>query len=427
MIGMSAPTTGHVRARVAVVSLHTSPLDQPGTGDSGGMNVYVREVTGRLARRGVAVDVFTRCAGRGVPEVEDVGPLTRVIQVNAGPCAPVPKDELPALVPLFVDHVLDRYRTDGRPYDLVHAHYWLSGSVGSVARSRWAVPLVASFHTLGEVKNRALGPGALETPARLLGERQAIMAADRILVPTPLEAEHLTALYGAPADRVRIVAPGVDTEWFRPRPKEQARERLGLRGRRVAMFLGRIQPLKGPDVAIRTVAEAIRRDLDATRGLVLAVVGGPSGSGGPSELDGLARLARSLGIGDRVRFFPPRPHEELPWVYSAADVFLMPSRSESFGLAALEAPASGVPGVAAAGGGLGYVVADGQSGVLVEGHDPGRHAARLLEVLREPALSRRLSMGAVGQAARYPWTETVEGVLGTYGELIPALAPTAVA
>jgi D-inositol-3-phosphate glycosyltransferase len=428
MIEMSAPRTGDVRARVAVVSLHTSPLDQPGTGDSGGMNVYIREVAGRLARRGVAVDVFTRCAGRGVPEVENLGPLTRVIQVNAGPCAPVPKDELPALVPLFVSHVMDRYWSQGRPYDLIHAHYWLSGSVGTVARSRWSVPLVASFHTLGEVKNRALSRVAWEPPARLLGERQAIMASDRILAPTPLEAEHLKALYGAPADRIRIVPPGVDNETFRPRPKEEARDRLGLGGSpRVVMFLGRIQPLKGPDVAIRTVAEAIRRDESATRGLVLAVVGGPSGSGGISQLDSLADLARSLGIGDRVRFLAPRPHEELPWVYSAADVLLMPSRSESFGLAALEAQACGVPVVASVVGGLRYVVADRRSGFLVEGHDPRRHATRLLELLREPELSRRLSIGAVEQAARYPWTETVEGVLDVYGELIPELDRTAVA
>jgi D-inositol-3-phosphate glycosyltransferase len=390
------------------------------------MNVYIREVAGRLAEREVAVDVFTRCAGRGVPEIEHLSPLTRVIQVNAGPCAPVPKDDLPHLVPLFVDHVMERYR-DGRPYDLVHAHYWLSGPAGNAARSRWGVPLVASFHTLGEVKNRAPGGGPREVPARLLGERQAITAADRILAPTPLEAEHLKALYGARAGRIRIVSPGVDVEEFRPRPKEEAKSRLGLGGRRVAMFLGRIQPLKGPDVAIRTVAEAIRGGRDGTRDLVLAIVGGPSGPGGIGDLEALARLARELGIGERVRFFAPRPHDDLPWVYSAADVFLMPSRSESFGLAALEAQACGVPVVAAGVGGLRYVVADRRSGFLVEGHDPARHARRLLEILRDSELSRRLSRAAVGQAARYPWTQTVEGVLGVYRELIPDLVPTAVA
>src|SRR5918996_81248 len=203
MSGMSAPRTGNARARVAVVSLHTSPLDQPGIGDSGGMNVYIREVAGRLAEREVAVDVFTRCAGRGVPEVEELGPLTRVIQVNAGPCAPLPKDDLPSLAPLFVNHVMDGYR-DHRPYDLVHAHYWLSGTVGRAARSRWRVPLVASFHTLGEVKNRAARGVVREVPARLLGEQQTIMAADRILAPTPLEAEHLRTLYGAPPNRIRV-------------------------------------------------------------------------------------------------------------------------------------------------------------------------------------------------------------------------------
>jgi D-inositol-3-phosphate glycosyltransferase len=425
MSGMSAPGTG--RARVAVVSLHTSPLDQPGAGDSGGMNIYIREVATRMAEHEVAVDVFTRCAGRGVPEVEDFGPLTRVIQVNAGPCAPVPKDDLLDLVPLFVDHVMDRYREEGRPYDLVHAHYWLSGAVGSAARSRWRVPLVASFHTLGEVKNRALGVGARELPARLLGERQAIAAADRVLAPTPLEAEHLRAFYGASPGRIRIVPPGVDRELFRPRPKAEAKSRLGLGGRQVAMFLGRLQPVKGPDVAIRTLAEAIRRDGEATRDLVLAVVGGPSGSGGQADRGSLASLAGDLGFGERVRFFDPRPHADLPWVYSAADVLLMPSRSESFGLAGLEAQACGVPVVAAAVGGLRYVVADRRSGFLVEGHDPAPHASRLLDILRDGELSRRLARGGMGQAARYPWSQTVHGVLGAYGELIPELLPTAVA
>jgi D-inositol-3-phosphate glycosyltransferase len=388
------------------------------------MNVYIREVARRLAEHEVAVDVFTRCAGRGVPEVEHLGPLTRVIQVNAGPCAPVPKDDLTGVVPLFVDHFLDR---DGRPYDLVHAHYWLSGAAGSAAGSLWAVPLVASFHTLELVKTRDLGGPTREAPARLLEERQAIAAADRILAPTPLEAQHLEVMYGARAGRVRVVPPGVDVGVFRPRVKEEAKARLGLGGKRVALFLGRIQSVKAPDVAIRTVAEAIRVGGGWTENLVLAVVGGPSAPGGMRELEALVRLARALGIGDRVRFFAPQPHEELPTVYSAADVFLMPSRSESFGLAALEAQACGVPVVAAAVGGLRYVVADRRSGFLVEGHDPARHAGRLVEILRDPELSSRLSRGGVDQAARYPWKQTVEGVLGVYGELIPELAPMAVA
>jgi D-inositol-3-phosphate glycosyltransferase len=193
------------------------------------------------------------------------------------------------------------------------------------------------------------------------------------------------------------------------------------------MFLGRIQPLKGPHVAIRTVAQAIRRDPDVTRDLLLAVVGGPSGSGGASELDALARLTRDLGIEDRVRFFDPRPHQDLPWVYSAADAFLMPSRTESFGLAALEAQACGVPVVAAAVGGLRYVVRDRRSGFLVDGDDPARYASRLLQILGDTELSRRLSRGALDQAARYPWTHTVRRVLGAYRELIPELVPTAVA
>jgi D-inositol-3-phosphate glycosyltransferase len=426
MAGMSDPRAGHTPARIAVISLHTSPLDQPGIGDSGGMNVYIRSVAERLAGRGVAVDIYTRCAGRGVPEIERIGPLTRVIQVNAGPCAPVPKRNLPAILSRFEAGILARAEEEG-PYDLVHAHYWLSGRAAMAAAARWGVPLVASFHTLGEVKDRAVGAvEGYEPPARLAGEREIIRAADRILAPTPVEASHLVELYGAAPDRIRVVPPGVDGGVFEPRPKEEARRRLGLGGRRLILFLGRLQPLKGPDVAIRAVAESFRRDPEATRDVALGVVGGPSGPRGAAFVEGLRHLAVEEGIGDRVRFLEPRPHDDLPWVYSAAEVLLMPSRSESFGLAALEAQACGVPVVAAAVGGLRYVVGDGESGYLVPGHEPAAHAARLEAVLGDPDLATHLRRGARARAARFPWEDTVDGVLAAYAELLPALAPAAV-
>ncbi|MGH2764908.1 MAG: glycosyltransferase [Actinomycetota bacterium] len=415
------------RARIAAISLHTSPLDQPGTGDSGGMNVYVRSVTERLADQGVAVDVFTRCAGRGVPEVEPIGSLTRVIQVGAGPCAPVAKGDLPRLLPRFEAGVLARAEAEG-PYDLVHANYWLSGRVGLAAAARWDVPLVASFHTLGEVKNRALGGDGVPEPGlRLEGERRAIRGADRILAPTPAEVVHLVDLYGAAPERIRIVAPGVDATAFSARPKDQARRRLGLDARTVVLFLGRLQPVKGPDVAIRTVAEAFRRDPALMHGTFLVVVGGPSGDGGDSYAEGLRRLAERQGISDRVVFLDPRPHQELPWVYSAADVLLMPSRSESFGLAALEAQACSVPVVAASVGGLRYIVEDGASGFLVDGHDPAAHADRLLRILGDPDLATSLARGARARAFGFAWDETADGVLGAYAELLPELAPASVA
>lgn len=402
-------------ARVAVVSLHTSPLDPPGTGDSGGMNVYIRAVAERLGRRGVAVDVFTRCAGRRVAEVEQPAPLVRVIQVEAGPCAPVPKQTLPALIPSFVEGFLSR-RTR---YDLVHAHYWLSGWPARAARARWDVPLVASFHTLGRVKAGAAAPDDLPEPAvRVQWERCLIRDADRVLAPTREEAVHLRELYRARPDRIRIVPPGVDSRRFRPRDRAEARARLGLGDGPVALFAGRLQPHKGPDVAVRAVAEAVRRAPEL--GLRLIVVGGPSGSRS-DEMARLGALAGSSAAGERVTFLPAMPHEDLPAAYAAADLVLMPSRSESFGLVALEAQACGVPVVAASVGGLRVIVEDGASGFLVGGHDPSDYADRILRVVRDPSLRARLSAGAIRRAAEFPWERTADGVLGAYGELVPSL------
>lgn len=412
---MRAPEAA--RARVAMISLHTSPLDPPGAGDSGGMNVHVRETMGRLAERDVAVDVYTRCAGRGVPEVHELTPLTRVIQVQAGPCAAVEKSSLPELVPAFVRSFLER---DLPPYDVVHAHYWLSGHAARAARSAWGAPLVASFHTLGRVKNAALAPGDVPEPeARIRGEQALIRAADRVVAPTAIEARDLVDLYGARPDAIRVVTPGVDRARFHPRPRNESRMAWGLSGSRVALFVGRLQPHKGPDVAIRTVAAAVRADPDATRDLVLVLAGGSSGAWGPGTLHA---LARAEGIADRVRLVDSVIHEELPTLYAAADVLLVPSRTESFGLAALEAQASGVPVVASSVGGLRTIVGDGESGLLVPGHDPREHAKRVLRILRSPELALRMSRAAVLRAKRFPWDRTVDRLLAVYGELAPALA-----
>jgi D-inositol-3-phosphate glycosyltransferase len=420
---MSDPTA-FPRARIAVISLHTSPLDQPGTGDSGGMNVEIRALTEGLAAHGVAVDVYTRCAGRGVPEVDRLGPTARIIQVPAGPCAPVEKATLSGLLPDFVDSVLARAEELGS-YDLVHAHYWLSGPAAAAAKVRWGTPLVLSFHTLGEVKNRAAGLGISEPVVRLEGERDGISVADRILVPTPSEADHLVELYGAARDRIRVVPPGVDPDLFEPGDRAAARKALGLPGDRLILFVGRLQPLKAPDVAIRAVAEARRLAPAVGQGVVLAVVGGPSGTDGAAYVGRLRRLAQEEGIGDRVIFLPPRPHHELPSLYRAADVLVMPSRSESFGLAALEAQACGVPVVASAVGGLRTIVAHGASGFLVPGHAPASYADRLVEILRDPGLAGRLATGARERALRYSWDQTVEGVVDAYGEFLPDLLAAA--
>jgi D-inositol-3-phosphate glycosyltransferase len=404
-----------------VVSLHTSPLDQPGTGDSGGMNVFIRAAAERLAARGIAVDVFTRCRGGDQPEVVDLGPAARVIRVKAGPCAPVPKDVLPRYLPEFLGGVLRRGRLDGRPYDVVHSHYWLSGWVGRSTKEIWGVPLVASFHTLGKVKNYSRSSDEpSEPPARLSGEQRVIAEADRIVAATPAEAAQLVGLYGADPDRITIVPPGVDHRLFFPRSREEARARLHLAGPRLLLFVGRLQPHKGPDVAVRTLAEVVARDPEGTSDVVLAIVGGPSGTTHGAEMARIMDLGSALGVADRMMLFPPQPQARLADFYAAADLLLVPSRSESFGLVALEAQACGTPVVASAVGGLRYVVDDGLSGFLVEGHDAGDHADRVLEILRSPSLARTLGECGSARSTRFSWDATAAGVLSVYRGVLEA-------
>ena len=405
--------------RVAVLSVHTSPTDQPGAGDSGGMNVYIRAVAERLAARGVEVDVFTRRRSGDEPDVSELAPGARMITVKAGPCTPVPKADLPRFLPEFLGGVLRVAHENGHGYDILHSHYWLSGWIGRSAKETLHVPLVASFHTLGKVKNYSLARGERpEPPVRLAGEERVIAEADRILAPTPAEAAQLVGLYRAAPGDIRIVPPGVDHTLFSPRDRAAARERLHLTGVRLVLFVGRLQPHKGPDVAVRALAEALARDPVGTGDVVLAVVGGPSGTGHGEEVVRLMELASALGVGERVMLFPPQPQSRLADFYAAAEVVLVPSRSESFGLVALEAQACGTPVVAAAVGGLRFVVQDGVGGYLVEGHDPGDHADRLLRVLRDPVEAARMGRDGAHQARRFTWDVTADEVLGVYRELL---------
>jgi D-inositol-3-phosphate glycosyltransferase len=387
------------------------------------MNVYIREIAARLADRGIDVDVFTRCDGDDV-ETQPIAPGARVIQVKAGPCAPVPKSDIPRFLPQFLGGVLRRARTSGTPYDLVHSHYWLSGWVGHGAKRIWRVPMVSSFHTLGKVKNYSLSWGERPEPdVRLRGEVKVIEDSDRILAPTPTEAAHLVGLYGAQADGIRVVPPGVDHDLFFPRPGAEAYSRLHLSGMRLLLFVGRLQAHKGPDVAIRTLAEVVARDPQSTGDVVLGIVGGPSGSADGADLAHLMDLASALGVGERVMLFPPQPQSRLTDFYSAATVVLVPSRSESFGLVALEAQACGTPVVASAVGGLRYVVDDGVTGFLIGGHDPGDHAESVLMLLRDPDALRRMGEQGVRHSMRFSWDATADAVSDVYGELFSGGAP----
>jgi D-inositol-3-phosphate glycosyltransferase len=382
------------------------------------MNVYIRAVTERLAREGVEVDLFTRCRGGADHDVREIAPGIRVVSVKAGPCTPVPKSVLPRFLPEFLGGVLRIAREDGRGYDIVHSHYWLSGWVGRAFSEDIGIPLVASFHTLGKVKNYSLARGeAPEKEERLAAEARVIAEAERILAPTPAEASQLVGLYRADPESIRLVPPGVDHTLFFPRDRTAARARLHLSGLRLALYVGRLQPHKGPDVAVRTLAEAVARD-PAAKDLVLAIVGGPSGADHGVEVSRLMGLAGALGVSERVMLFPPQPQHKLADFYAAADVVLVPSRSESFGLVALEAQACGTPVVAASVGGLRYVVEDGAGGFLVEGHDPADHAERLLQILSDKELAMNLSAEAARSALRFTWDATAAELLGVYNELM---------
>lgn len=393
-----------------MISLHTSPLDQPGTGDSGGMNVYVRSLASRLAGRGVEVDVYTRCAGRGVAETHVPAPGVRVIQIPAGPCAAVEKERLGGLVPEFVRSVTARVAEEGGGYDLVHAHYWLSARAALDLSALWNVPLIASFHTLALVKERA--PGMPVEPAeRVAGERDVVAGAERLLAPTPTEVGHLIDLYCADPERIRLIPPGVDPRRFSPGDRTAARRRLGLDEEAVVLFVGRLQPAKGPDLAVRSLGR-----LASPRARLLIA------GGGDDAVEDLRQLAAAEGVADRVRFLGPVPHADMAGVYAAADVVLVPSRSESFGLAALEAQACGIPVVAAATGGLRFVVDHRRSGLLVGDRSPAGFAAALAEVLGDPALADRLSRGGLAHAGRASWDTTADRLRSVYDEVTEALA-----
>ncbi len=415
--------------RVAVLSVHTSPLAQPGTGDAGGMNVYVVQTALEMARRGVEVEIFTRQTSSDLPPVAELAPGVLVHHVVAGPFGGLGKEDLPSQLCAFTAGVLrDEAAQEPGWFDVVHSHYWLSGQVGWLVRDRWGVPLVHTAHTLAKVKNASLADGDRAEPlARVVGEEQVVAEADRLVASTPAEAEALVAQYGADPDAVRTVAPGVDLETFTPGlDRDLARARLGREAGVgigaddvVLAFVGRIQPLKAPDVLLRAAAEMIARRPELRARLRVLVVGGPSGSG----LDrprALAGLAADLGIPDVVRFLAPRSGAALAEVYRAADVVAVPSHSESFGLVALEAQACGTPVVAAAVGGLPVAVADGRSGLLVGDHAPSSWADALERAALDRELRGRLAAGAVEHATLFSWDRTADALLATYAEAAAA-------
>lgn len=393
--------------RVAYLSMHTSPLAQPGVGHAGGMNVYIHELACTMAARGIEAVVFTRGEGPAVPEEIDVEPNYRVVHVDAGPQRPVPLEDMPDYVAAFTEGVTSwAYRTD-TSFDLVHSHYWLSGWAGVLAKEQLGVPLANSFHTLGRVKDIARRDDEPpSSPMRTLTEAEIIARSDCVIASTPHEFDELVDHYGASPERLCTSPPGIDHKIFTPGDQKQARSWLGLGPGPLVLFVGRIQPHKGVDVAVRAAA--------GVRDAHLVIVGGPSDRQGNAELDALHRLVGDLGVGERVHFIAAQPHEQLADFYRAADVLIMPSRSETFGLVAAEAQACGLPVVAARVGGLPYVVADQKSGLLVDGHSASAYAIALQRIVTDTKLAAQLRDGALVKAEEFSWPATADRLVELY-------------
>jgi len=393
--------------RVAMLSLHTSPLSQPGAGDSGGMNVYVHSLASALARAGVGCDVLTRADHAEQPPIIDVEPGFRVVHLDAGPRRPVPKESLPMLV--------DDLIASGRCYlasagevDALHAHYWISGAVGHRLKHELDLPLVTTFHTLARTKVSAGIDDDSTERSHIEGE--VVACSDRIVASTVDEVDELAA-YNAVPDRIEVIPPGVDHALFSPGDARAARRRLGLPAGPLVLFVGRIQPLKGADVALRTLA-ALPDDRTT-----LVIVGGPSGADGERELASLRALADELGITDRVRWVEPQPHAALVDWYRAADVCIVPSRTESFGLVALEAAACGTPVVASEVGGLRSLVADGEAGFLVAGRAAADYAAPVQLLLADERRAQRMGSAAVARSRQYAWSMTAARLRRLYADV----------
>jgi D-inositol-3-phosphate glycosyltransferase len=403
--------------RIAVLMVHTSPLEQPGIGDAGGMNIYVVESAQRMAAMGVSVDIFTRRTHATETEIVEISPGVRVRYFDCGH-GTLTKEQLPAHIAGLSKEFLRLMKDEN--YDAIHSHYWISGKVAMPAAKELGIPLVHTMHTMARVKNLNLAEGETPEPMiRVQGETQVVAAANALVANTDAEAASLVSLYDACPDIVHVVSPGVDLYTFTPGvSRKDSREFVGLpNDALVVSFVGRIQPHKGPEVLIRATSELVKHSPLLRHKLIVNIIGGASGAN-TEEVDRLKELATWLAIDDVVRFSPPVPRADLAQWYRAADLVVVPSYSESFGLVALEAQACGTPVVATAVGGLRTAVADGISGVLVDGHDPKAWSSVIVRLLQEPQRRVLLSMGAIEHASHFGWDATARGTLDIYDQVI---------
>jgi D-inositol-3-phosphate glycosyltransferase len=412
--------------RVAMLSVHTCPLATLGGKESGGMNVYVRDLSRELGRRGLSVDVFTRVQDPKPPLVGELGENARVIHLQAGPKRPYDKNLVYHHLPQFTENLKRFAEREGIGYHLIHSHYWLSGIVARDLQREWRVPSVHMFHTLGLLKNRvAENPKEKETEQRIEAERQIVRFADRLVAANPLEKAQLIWSYGASPSRLEVIPCGVDLGLFRPLGRHDAKAHLQMPdGHKVVLFVGRIEPLKGIDVLMRAMA-LVLKDIDMPReDVCLCIIGGdPKADNVDREMSRLQQMRERLGIADVVMFLGKRDQDALPYYYSAAEVCVVPSHYESFGMVALEAMACGTPVIASRVGGLTFTVKDGRTGFLVPNDDPGALAGKLKLLLTDDDLRSRMGQEGTRLARRYGWSIVATQVVALYRELVTASRP----
>jgi D-inositol-3-phosphate glycosyltransferase len=409
--------------RVAMLSYHTCPLATLGGKDTGGMNVYVRELSRVLGSMGIHVDVYTRSQDEHVPHVvHDLGFGNRVVHVPSGHEMPLPREELAEHIPAFVDYIMDFSHKKDLKYDVIHGHYWMSGIAGRRLKEAWDVPMVQMFHTLGLMKNRIAREGESEGDYRIRGELKVLRNADMVIAATQAELAQLQWLYEVKTDHVRVIPPGVNLGWFNPIPVDEAREFIDAPlDKRMLLFVGRIEPLKGIDTLLRALARLKDLGVMEKYGLCLSVIGGDasvSESQMTHEMARLNKLRRELGLKEIVTFLGNKDQATLPYYYSAADIVVVPSHYESFGMVALEAMACGTPVVASQVGGLAYLIQNGETGFHVPDQDPVALSDQLLAILDDEGLYRRMRIQAAEYAKGFSWQIIAEQIVDLYNEVI---------
>jgi D-inositol-3-phosphate glycosyltransferase len=410
--------------RIAMISYHTCPLATLGGKDTGGMNVYVRDLTRQIGRMGIQVDVFTRSQDEHVPHVlHNLGYGNRVVHIPAGPEIPLPKEELVSYIPEFVEGIRKFATSKYLHYDLIHSHYWMSGLAAEELKAEWQTPVLHMFHTLGLMKQRvARTAGEVEGEFRLSGERKVLEKADRIVAATPAEYAQLQWLYQADMRKVVVIPPGVDLSRFYPIPKDEAKEFIGIPPcDQMLLFVGRIEPLKGLDTLLEAIAMMRTwREFDH-RPLCLSIIGGDPGVSDEEmteEMNRIHDLHHQFGVSDIVTFLGKRSQDTLPYYYSAAEAVVLPSHYESFGMVALEAMACGTPVVASQVGGLAFLVQDGETGFTVPVSEPHALADRLCTLIIDQDLRRKMGVQAAEFARGYGWTIIAERILQLYKQMV---------